>query len=269
MEARSPVPIRTKLQYGVHMTTAQSPTQAGSRLTAALERMWSKIQKRHPELPSVVIVIGTSLPDRWGHFATNRWTTRAECPLDCDKASHGGHEYHPGELLHEVFVSGAQVANGVNAVMKTLLHEAAHGLNAARGIRDTRGKYHNKAFRKTAEEVGLVWPANGTAVAGFGFSDMHLPEETVAAYADELFWLDKAVTAYAGSGVGIDMLPPVVVKPAAEIEQGEDERKPTGGRQVAAVCQCEKPRRIRGPRPMFEVAPIVCTACDEPFTIVE
>jgi hypothetical protein len=52
-------------------------------------------------------------------------------------------------------------------VLDTELHEAAHGLAAARGIQDTsrQGRYRNARYRGLAEELGL---AAGHAGSGFG-----------------------------------------------------------------------------------------------------
>ena len=52
-------------------------------------------------------------------------------------------------------------------MLDTELHEAAHGLAAARGIQDTgrQGRYRNARYPGLAEELGL---AAGHAGSGFG-----------------------------------------------------------------------------------------------------
>ena len=52
----------------------------GSGLIAALEQTWADIRRRTPELPEVVVVIGTGLSSTalhidatWGHFGTDHW----------------------------------------------------------------------------------------------------------------------------------------------------------------------------------------------------
>jgi hypothetical protein len=47
-------------------------------------------------------------------------------------------------------LSPAGLARGAREVLATELHEAAHGLAAARGIRDTsrQSRYHNARYRR-------------------------------------------------------------------------------------------------------------------------
>jgi 16S rRNA U516 pseudouridylate synthase RsuA-like enzyme len=54
-------------------------------------------------------------------------------------------------------VSGEGLTRGAPQVFATLLREAAHALSREREIRDTsrEGRYHNRRFRRMAEELGL------------------------------------------------------------------------------------------------------------------
>ena len=54
-------------------------------------------------------------------------------------------------------ISGEGLRRTAHDVLGTLLHEAAHALAHARGIKDTsrQGRYHNKHFKTLAEELGL------------------------------------------------------------------------------------------------------------------
>ena len=54
-------------------------------------------------------------------------------------------------------ISGEGLRRSPREVLGTLLHEAAHALAHARGIKDTsrQGRYHNKHFKTLAEELGL------------------------------------------------------------------------------------------------------------------
>jgi curved DNA-binding protein CbpA len=55
-------------------------SEAASRVLTMLEETWQAIRARHPEMPSVVIIIasGTTGPDaRWGRFDPQRWTVHA------------------------------------------------------------------------------------------------------------------------------------------------------------------------------------------------
>jgi hypothetical protein len=91
-----------------------SPTKptggdAASVLVAALERAWSAIRRRHPEVPEVVMAVASGSVGRrgelkLGHFAERRWTVdAAERP--------------------ELFVGGEGLAAGAVEVLGTLLHE--------------------------------------------------------------------------------------------------------------------------------------------------
>ena len=55
-------------------------------------------------------------------------------------------------------ISGEGLRRTPDEVLGTLLHEAAHALAHARGIKDTsrQGRYHNKHFKTCAEQLGLA-----------------------------------------------------------------------------------------------------------------
>ena len=55
-------------------------------------------------------------------------------------------------------ISGEGLRRTPRDVLGTLLHEAAHALADARGIKDTsrQGRYHNTKFKMLAEELGLT-----------------------------------------------------------------------------------------------------------------
>jgi hypothetical protein len=213
------------------MSTKQSPEQPttiAEQLVTALTRVWRTIQARHPEVPEVVLTIGSGTTNpratKYGHFAAARWQ-RDE------------------DSLAELFVSGEGLRRGSAEVLTTLLHEAAHGLAFARGISDTsrEGKYHNKRFKVLAEELGLVIEHDPR----IGFSPSTLPPSTAESYAAELDTLGEAITAWRHAEVHVP-------KP-----------KRTDHNNVVAQCEC--PRRIRVARRVLAEAPIVCGACDREF----
>lgn len=111
-------------------------------------------------------------------------------------------------------------------MLGTLLHEAAHGLAAVRGVQDTsrQGRYHNKGFRTLGEELGLVI----TEVDKIGRSGTALSPETEQRYADVLRQLAAAMTAY------------------RRAEQPGMAGKSNSTNLLVAVCAC--PRKIRCPR---------------------
>src|SRR5690606_39310937 len=119
------------------------PTHERTRTATAPASTWAAFQQHHPDLPDVVMTTGTGTQGRnrkrpkLGHHTADRW-------LD---AAAGGHRA-------ELFISGEAIAAGGQVVVETALHEAAHALAAARGIRDTScaGRWHNRKFAELAKE---------------------------------------------------------------------------------------------------------------------
>lgn len=214
------------------------PASIAPRLVAALDRVWAAIRRRHPEVPEVVMTLGSgSIGARsgritLGHFAANRWQR--------------------GEgRLPEMFVAGEGLANGPRDVLATLLHEAAHGLADARGIQDTsrQGRYHNARYRDLATELGLEI----SKIDGIGWSGTKVPDGTAEAYQAELGELAGAIVAWrhtegsAALGSG----------------DGDDEGKQPNNNGYAARCECG--RRIRVAPTVYVAGPITCGLCGADF----
>jgi hypothetical protein len=203
----------------------------GSDLIAALEGAWSAIRREHAELPPAVLITGAgSLGSRHGlrlgHFAASRWQ------------SNGASE------LSEIFVGGEGLARGAGEVLATLLHEAAHALAHARGIKDTsrQGRYHNRRFKTLAQELGLHVDHDPR----LGWSLSTLPDETAAHYAPAIAELESALIAHR--------------RGECQRLQGPD---PGGRNATACVCACG--RRIRIAPSVLALGPVVCGVCHEPF----
>jgi hypothetical protein len=113
----------------VETVTERSFTAA---MVDALETAWAAIQRVHPDVPDVVLTIGSGTVGRpagkvtLGHFAPDRWE-------------------RVGGKAPELFIGGEGLSRGAPDVLATLLHEAAHGAAHRRGIKDTsrQGRYHN------------------------------------------------------------------------------------------------------------------------------
>ncbi len=208
-----------------------SPTRPtggnASVLVAALERAWSAIRARHPQVPEVVMVVASGSVGRrgelkLGHFADRRWTVATtERP--------------------ELFVGGEGLAAGPVEVLGTLLHEAAHGLAAARGVQDTsrQGRYHNRRYVALAGELGLTVQRAGSR----GWTATTVPAETTTVYA----------------AVVDDLARALVLWRRAEHPGG----RKRAGNLLAAVCGCG--RRIRAARSTLAQAPVLCGRCGGPF----
>ena len=62
-----------------------------------------------------------------------------------------------GKGTKELNISAQHLTRPVEFVVSTLLHEMSHIYNMEHNIKDTSGYYHNRKFKKTAEEIaGLI-----------------------------------------------------------------------------------------------------------------
>jgi len=205
----------------------QSDAFTVADLVGALERAWQAIRVRHPEMPAAVLVVasGTAAGHaKYGHYAAMRWQ-------------------HGSDRLPEVLVSGEGLKRPVTEVFTTLVHEAAHGLADARGIKDTsrQGRWHNKQFAKLADELGL----DTIKDPRIGWSPCSLRETTAHIYREVLDDLGTALSAYRHP----------------ELTGGASARNSNNGQ--ACVCIC--PRRIRVARSVLDLGPITCAVCGSDF----
>lgn len=236
-----------------------------SQLIAALERVWASIQRRHPDVPPVVVTLGAgSLGQRageltLGHFAARRWATR-----DTDAAAADPNGLAAG--MAELFVGGEGLVQGAESVLETLLHEAAHGVADVRRIKDTsrQGRYHNARYKVLGEELGLTI----TQHPQIGWSLTQLAPGTVDEYADELEELAAALVAYRYAEGQIPAGDPGDADGAAG-DAGGGEAGAGGGRRpkngLVLVCGCPKPRKIRASAAVVDAGPILCGVCAQEF----
>jgi hypothetical protein len=208
------------------MTTTTS-LLATSHVLAALEATWRHIITRHPDVPPVAIILASGTTGRhpkWGHHAAQRW-----------------HAYD--DDYTEIMISGEGLRRPASDVLATLLHEAAHALAAARGIKDTsrQGRYHNTRFKTLAEELGITV----THDTRIGWSPTTLPDDTAASYARQIKALDKAMVLY-------------------RHDEAAKTSAPGTRNLIAAACPCD--RSIRVAASVLEDAPIICGSCGQAFT---
>ncbi len=211
------------------------------RLIAALTALWNAIRERHSQVPAVVLLPAPSLTRKMnvlGHFAPLRWkVTKAQS--------------HP--WLHEVVVVAEHLDRGAEDILETLLHEAAHGLNFARGIGDcSKSQYHNEYFKTAAEELGL----DVQRIPNYGWARTSLAPGTALRYQGGVAEL-RAVLIHrhrrvvlAGTTNGGTTTTP------------EDEEGPRS-RHVKATCAC--PLVIRASKKTLGATTIRCESCGEPF----
>ena len=240
-------------------TTDEGAREYGSQIITALEQAWAAIRDQHPEIPDVVIVTGAGsnqkgIPEGYrlqGHHWPERWITDPAEPR-----------------MPELFVAGELLAAGGRLVVEVMLHEAAHALAVARGIKDTSSegnRYHNKRFVAAATEMGLRGPDHPEKV--IGWSDCHITDETAAAYADVISAIDSARLPFlldgplgTGGGEGGED-----GGEGGEDGQGEEKPQKRGGRRVAVECACQPPRKLHMTPKQIEDGPVICGVCGTPF----
>ncbi len=150
-------------------------------------------------------------------------------------------------------------ACGHELSFERLLHEAVHGIAAARGVRDTSraGRYHNRRFLAIAEELGLDHPEEPHPSSGFSL--VTLNPEAKRRYRPTIERLQRALKAHTAA----------TAADTARLFRGPAARHGSsgGGVRVKAVCDCG--RNVRVVPSVLAQAPIVCGGCGKPFRIPE
>ncbi|MGC7101612.1 hypothetical protein ACPZ19_43645 [Amycolatopsis lurida] len=202
-----------------------------ARLVSAFHATWTAIRRRHPDVPEVVLTIGSGTlgmkqgQPKLGHFAAGRWRVG-----DTDR-------------VPELFISGEGLQRAPEDVLGTLLHEAAHGIAHTREIKDTsrQGRYHNKRFKALGEELGLILEEDPS----IGWSVTCVPTKTSNTYRPEVKLIRDALVAFRHAEV---------VAPG----------KPRSSNLAVATCGCD--RKIRVAKSVLGEAPILCGRCGGEFT---
>lgn len=224
-----------------------SPT--ASHLVAAFEQAWQAIRDRHEKAPEVVLVLGTGVERgrlvKLGHWWDGRWMA-------------------DGKVRGEVLLAGEALHLSPAQVFEVLLHEAAHGLNAVRGIKDASrgGRYHNARFKTTAEELGLVV----SQMPPYGWAQTELGPEALATYEGEIAAIGEAMRIARRIGGNVRL---GGAETTAEVSGGAEggtsaadgERSPTSG---PAICGCG--RRMRMAPSVLAQGPVLCGLCGQQFS---
>ncbi|MGH9165173.1 MAG: hypothetical protein ACRDZW_06655 [Acidimicrobiales bacterium] len=227
---------------------------AASDLVAACEAAWQAIQQRHPALPDTVVVLGSGIERgrlvKLGHWWGGPWRVG-------------------DQTRGEVLLAGEALHLPPEAVFEVLLHEAAHGLNAARGVRDASrgGRYHNQHYRTAAAEVGL----RPRRMDPYGWARTELTPAASETYRESIerigteMRLARGLPAPPGIGVeggrgGTDNGTPG----GEEANNGEREQRP---KQRAAECGCAPARKLRMAPSVLALGPVVCGLCGDSFDV--
>jgi hypothetical protein len=165
----------------------------------------------------------------------------------------------PDLAAPESLIGESSSACGTQLNFERLLHEAAHGLAAARGIRDTSraGRYHNRRFLALADELGLDHGPDPHPSSGFSLVTMR--PETRERYADTIERLNRALDSHQEALSGSADRSRTFRGPATRHGSSG------GGVRVKAVCGCG--RNVRVVPSVLAQAAIVCGACGQPFRI--
>lgn len=245
-------------------TTATTKTRAkstpavlnlGADLSPALrglETAYRAIQRRFPEAPEVTIVIKRD-ERAWGHTTVERvWSGKGE-----DK----GQRY-------EIMISGENLRRGGREVLATLLHEAAHAINLASGVRDVdvNGR-HNRKFAERARSLGLDVAESGW----HGWTDTSLPsvEGWTKALASVEAGLAKSAVAVPHIAYGAAPTKPGAKPGAAAGGAGPVAPPKRGGRRTLPKAECRCGYSIRASLKVLEGARPTCQTCGEPFVAVD
>lgn len=213
-------------------------------LIEALSRIWQRIRERHPTVPAVVLLPAPAQNGRrnvLGHFAPLRWQTKK------------GDDHH----LHEVVVVAEHLNRGVEDILETLIHEAAHAANFEEGIKDCSptSQYHNTHYRDRAEAFGL----DVTKVPNYGWAYTRLKPDTKTRYGPEVDELAR-VLVHRRSPI-LPKTPPIDPTNPADNDSSDDDAKPS--RHLKAVCGCGF--IIRASKTTLSATTIRCESCGEPF----
>ncbi|HJV08292.1 MAG TPA: hypothetical protein VJ653_01365, partial [Acidimicrobiales bacterium] len=224
--------------------TGPDPATA-SALVAACEQAWAEIQRHHPDVPHAVVILGSGVERgrlvKLGHWWGGRWLA-------------------DGEVRGEVLLAGEALHLPAEQVFEVLLHEAAHGLNAAHDVKDTSrgGRYHNKRFRMTAELVGL----DVSAMPPYGWARTELTPDTAERYRDAIDSLGDAMR-----------IARRVERRHRSLEDAEvggpspGERQAVGGTEAApsGTARCGCGRRMRMAPSVLAAGPVLCGICGNEF----
>ncbi len=218
-----------------------------SDLVVACETVWRRIQHHHSELPPAVMLLGTGVERgrlvKLGHWWGGRWLA-------------------DGDVRGEVLLAGEALHLAPEDVFEVLLHEAAHGINASRGIKDTSrgGRYHNARFKKTAVEVGL----DVQQVDPYGFAKTSVPPHMAKRYATEIDHLASVMriarriphTAIANGKTSEER--------GGETSGAEDNESQ---RQKVKAAECGCGRRMRMAPSVLAQGPVTCGNCGSDFVV--
>ncbi|MDP9388484.1 MAG: hypothetical protein M3Q48_11390, partial [Actinomycetota bacterium] len=215
-----------------------------SAVVKACEAAWADIRRHHPSLPDAVMILGSGVERgrlvKLGHWWGGRWLA-------------------DGQVRGEVLLAGEALHLPADQVFEVLLHEAAHGLNAAAGISDTSrgGRYHNQRFADSARAVLL----KVTATPPYGLAGTSLTPEARERYGPTIERLGEEIRI--ARRLGRDAVAGAEGTPSGQERDG-DEANGKGRGALAATCGCG--RKLRMASSVLAKGPVVCGVCNTEFS---
>lgn len=183
-------------------------------------------------LPNVIIVIDRDTTSKAGSVKYGHITTAPAWATDS------------GDGFHEIVLTGEGLRRGGRETAGTLLHEMAHAVNIAKGVKDcdTNGR-HNKHFKNTAEGVfGLTI----TEARSIGWSHTEVSDECATTWADMIARLDRAISLV-----------------SCVLKTGDKEKK-RNKNLLVGVCSCAEDNKTRASAKRLAKG-IRCEECEELF----
>ena len=210
------------------MTQAQATKAAKANKTEALSTITKALEQAHEIIktetgaPRATILVTRDMKGKLAHFT----------------------HYQPwevnGEGFNEIAFTAEMFAKGGEFVLGVLLHEVAHSMNYAEGIKDcSANQYHNAKFKSRAESLGL----KTVEVKGKGHAWTEITEFGIKRFAKALKIIETALEISA-----ISM----------------DKAKPKGRNTNLLKAECGCGQVIRASRGVIDSG-VTCTQCNTTF----
>lgn len=220
-----------------------------SAVVVACEQAWADIQRHHPELPDAVMILGSGVERgrlvKGGHWWANQWVA-------------------DGSSRAEVLLAGEMLHLEPRQVFEVLLHEGAHGINAARGIKDTSrgGRYHNERFATAAREVLLIV----RALPPYGLAKTTLSPDAAERYAPAIDRIGQAMRIARRLGA-VELTGKEGGRDAEGGNGGTSEggRPGSDGRSKVTAAACGCGRKMRMAPSTLAAGPVTCGLCGTEF----
>ena len=206
------------------MTITIEKVESLSIITTALEQA-HEIIKEETGAPRATILVTRALKGAHAHFTHfTPWESE-------------------GVKFNEIALNAESFSLGAEHVLDSLLHEVAHSMNHAKGVKDcSANQYHNQHFAKMAQSLGL----ETSEIKGKGHASTKLSDEATLRWSVPLAIIEQALKITALKG-------------------GSDKPKGRNTNLIKAQCPCEN--TIRASKGVLDGG-VRCDSCDCNFVPV-